>query len=306
MNPTTHAFESPRMRIAKAAPAPHRALIALSKSIELDPTLRELVNLRTSIINGCAYCIATHTKDARQAGESEQRLYALAAWRVSPLFSDRERAVLALTDAITLISDEHVPRAVWEEAAALCCRARANTRSFGLVRRHRVVSRQHGIDHPSTRKVIGVRCSEAKPFALGTSELSGCCTRPQECYASTYCRQQACEAERNRGSPAPAKQEGRPIMITTVGLPLLAVLFVGLIATACSVPALRTSSVPWLAASTACWSTVREAWPVGPPPARTARADPGRAASGRPGVGPARAAKRTRVFLRCSGDDRPG
>ena len=119
MNQTTHAFESPRMRIAKAAPAPHRALVALSKSIELDPTLRELVNLRTSIVNGCAYCIATHTKDARQAGESEQRLYALAAWRVSPLFSDRERAVLALTDAITLISDEHVPRAVWEEAAAL-------------------------------------------------------------------------------------------------------------------------------------------------------------------------------------------
>ena len=117
MNQTTHAFESPRMRIAKAAPAPHRALVALSKSIELDPTLRELVNLRTSIVNGCAYCIATHTKDARQAGESEQRLY--AAWRVSPLFSDRERAVLALTDAITLINDEHVPRAVWEEAAAL-------------------------------------------------------------------------------------------------------------------------------------------------------------------------------------------
>jgi Carboxymuconolactone decarboxylase family len=67
----------------------------------------------------CAYCIATHTKDARQAGESEQRLYALAAWRVSPLFSDRERAALALTDAITLINDEHLPRAVWEEAAAL-------------------------------------------------------------------------------------------------------------------------------------------------------------------------------------------
>src|SRR6266513_2725023 len=118
MNQTSHGFESPRMRIAKAAQAPHRALEALSKSIELDPTLRELVNLRTSIVNGCAYCIDTHTKDARQAGESEQRLYALAAWRVSPLFSDRERAVLALTDAITLISDEHVPRAVWDEAAA--------------------------------------------------------------------------------------------------------------------------------------------------------------------------------------------
>ena len=68
------------MRIGKAAPAPHRALVALSKSIELDPTLRELINLRASIVNGCAYCIDTHTKDARQAGESEQRLYALASW----------------------------------------------------------------------------------------------------------------------------------------------------------------------------------------------------------------------------------
>src|SRR5437016_2542505 len=105
------------MRIAKAAPAPHRALVALSKSVELDSTLRELVNLRASIVNGCAYCIDTHTKEARRAGESEQRLYALAAWRDAPLFSDRERAALALTDAITLISDEHVPRAVWDAAA---------------------------------------------------------------------------------------------------------------------------------------------------------------------------------------------
>ena len=118
MNQATHPFEPPRMRIAKAAPVPHRALVALSKSVELDPTLRELVNLRASIVNGCAYCIDTHTKEARQAGESEQRLYALAAWRDAPLFSDRERAALALTDAITLISDEHVPRAIWDEAAA--------------------------------------------------------------------------------------------------------------------------------------------------------------------------------------------
>jgi AhpD family alkylhydroperoxidase len=119
VNQTTHLFEQPRMRIGKAAPAPHRALVGLSKSIELDPSLRELVNLRASIVNGCAYCIDTPTKDARRAGESEQRLYALAAWRNSPLFGDRERAALALTDAITLISDEHVPRAVWDEAAAL-------------------------------------------------------------------------------------------------------------------------------------------------------------------------------------------
>lgn len=117
MKQINHPFEPPRMRIAKVAPAPHRALVALSKSIELDSTLRELINLRASIVNGCAYCIDMHTKNARQAGESEQRLYALAAWREAPFFSDRERAALALTDAITLISDEQVPRAVWDEAA---------------------------------------------------------------------------------------------------------------------------------------------------------------------------------------------
>ena len=119
MNETVHTFEPTRMRIAEEAPAPYRALVALGRAVDLDPALRELVNLRASIVNGCAYCIDTHTKEARQAGESEQRLYALAAWRDAPLFSDRERAALALTDAITLISDEHVPRAVWDEAAAL-------------------------------------------------------------------------------------------------------------------------------------------------------------------------------------------
>ena len=68
-------------------------------------------------MNGCAYCIDMHTKIARRAGETEQRLYALAAWQDAPYFDDKERAALALTDAVTLISDEHVPREVWEEAS---------------------------------------------------------------------------------------------------------------------------------------------------------------------------------------------
>jgi AhpD family alkylhydroperoxidase len=113
---TIHTFEPSRMRIAEEAPAPYRALVALGRAVELDAHLRELVNLRASIVNGCAYCINMHAKAARKGGESEQRLYALAAWRDAPFFSDRERAALALTDAMTLISDEQVPRAVWNEA----------------------------------------------------------------------------------------------------------------------------------------------------------------------------------------------
>ena len=106
------------MEIGRAAPPLHRALIALENHVELDPRLRELVNLRASILNGCAYCIDMHTKVARRAGESERRLHAVAAWHEAPFFDDKERAALALTDAVTLISDEHVPREVWEEASA--------------------------------------------------------------------------------------------------------------------------------------------------------------------------------------------
>ena len=105
------------MEIGRAAPPLRRALIALGNQVELDPRLRELVNLRASILNGCAYCIDMHTKVACRAGESERRLHAVAAWHGAPFFDDKERAALALTDAVTLISDEHVPREVWEEAS---------------------------------------------------------------------------------------------------------------------------------------------------------------------------------------------
>lgn len=118
MTATTTSFEEPRMEIGRAASPLHRALITLGNEVELDPRLRELVNVRASIVNGCAYCIEKHTKIARRAGESEQRLHALAAWHEAPFFDDTERAALALTDAVTLISDEHVPREVWEEASA--------------------------------------------------------------------------------------------------------------------------------------------------------------------------------------------
>ncbi|HVU76618.1 MAG TPA: carboxymuconolactone decarboxylase family protein [Gaiellaceae bacterium] len=110
-------FEEPRLDIGREAPPLYRAAVALEQEIELDETIRGLVRLRASILNGCAYCVDMHTKDARAAGETEQRLYAVAAWEEAPFFSDRERAALALTDAVTLISQGHVPHDVYEAAA---------------------------------------------------------------------------------------------------------------------------------------------------------------------------------------------
>lgn len=112
------SFERPRMEIGSEAPSLHRRLVALGNDVELDPRLHELVNLRASILNGCAYCIDIHTKAARRAGESERRLHAIAAWHEAPFFDDKERAALALTDAVTMVADHHVPREVWEEARA--------------------------------------------------------------------------------------------------------------------------------------------------------------------------------------------
>jgi len=91
--------------------------MAVRKNSKLDPSLIELVKMRSSQINGCAYCIDMHSKDARAAGETEQRLYALNAWRETPFFSDRERAALAWTEAVTLVSEGHVPDDVYAEAS---------------------------------------------------------------------------------------------------------------------------------------------------------------------------------------------
>ena len=88
------------------------------KASGLERSLRELVKMRASQINGCAYCVDMHSKDARAAGESEQRLYALGVWRDAPFFTDRERAALALTEAVTLVADGQVPDAVLEQASA--------------------------------------------------------------------------------------------------------------------------------------------------------------------------------------------
>jgi AhpD family alkylhydroperoxidase len=109
----------PRLDIYKAAPDAYRAMASLEGFVRksgLETSLLELVRLRTSQINGCAFCIDMHTKDARAAGETEQRLYCLDAWREAPFYSDRERAALAWTEAITRISDGHAPDDVFHEA----------------------------------------------------------------------------------------------------------------------------------------------------------------------------------------------
>src|SRR6266702_8312322 len=107
------------------APAFARALAHLDNAatkqldgVDFDHRLRELVRIRASQLNGCAYCIDMHTKDARAAGETEQRIYALPAWRETPFFSARERAALAFTESVTLLAKDHVPDQVYEAVAA--------------------------------------------------------------------------------------------------------------------------------------------------------------------------------------------
>lgn len=107
----------PRMEYWKAAPGGYKAMMALDaylKESGLEKTLLHMIKLRASQMNGCAYCIDMHWKDARAAGESEQRLYGLDAWREAPYYSDRERAVLEWTEALTNIQDGHAPDAVYD------------------------------------------------------------------------------------------------------------------------------------------------------------------------------------------------
>jgi AhpD family alkylhydroperoxidase len=111
----------PRLNPYQAAPGAMKAMMALETEVQqsgLDPAMVELVKIRASQINGCAFCLHMHTRDARAKGETEQRIYLLDAWRESPLYSDRERAALAWTEAVTLVSQTHVPDAVYEQAKA--------------------------------------------------------------------------------------------------------------------------------------------------------------------------------------------
>ncbi|HVM84365.1 MAG TPA: carboxymuconolactone decarboxylase family protein [Candidatus Binatia bacterium] len=107
-----------RLNPYAAAPETMKAVAAIEPVIAasgLEPSLIELVKTRASQINGCAYCIHMHTKDARAHGETEERLYLLDAWRESPLYTEKERAALAWTEALTLISETHAPDDVYAE-----------------------------------------------------------------------------------------------------------------------------------------------------------------------------------------------
>ncbi|UNK49919.1 carboxymuconolactone decarboxylase family protein [Lysobacter sp. S4-A87] len=107
----------PRLDFYKASPDAAKAMIALEAAVNklgLEPSLLELVKLRASQINGCAYCVDLHSSDARKHGESERRLHAVAVWQEAPFFSERERAALAWTESLTRIADTRAPDADYE------------------------------------------------------------------------------------------------------------------------------------------------------------------------------------------------
>jgi len=106
-----------RLDFYKASPTGTRAMMALEKAVSecgLEKPLMELVRLRASQINGCAFCVDMHTTDARKGGETERRLASVVVWREAPFFSERERAALEWTEALTLVAQTHVSDAVWD------------------------------------------------------------------------------------------------------------------------------------------------------------------------------------------------
>ena len=108
----------PRLNPYKLAPGAYQALSAMQSYVEkcdLEPKLMELVKIRASQINGCAFCLAMHTRDAIKLGESQDRLFLLNAWDEVDIYTPRERAALAWTEAVTLVSNGHVPDAVFED-----------------------------------------------------------------------------------------------------------------------------------------------------------------------------------------------
>lgn len=128
MPETTHSEEiarvaettrSARIDVTKVAPEAYQAMAGIQRYIRqsgLEDPLLNLICMRASQLNGCAYCLDMHSKDARAAGETEQRLYELDAWRETPFYTERERAALAWTEAVTLVSQSHVPDEVYELA----------------------------------------------------------------------------------------------------------------------------------------------------------------------------------------------
>ncbi|WP_328915634.1 MULTISPECIES: carboxymuconolactone decarboxylase family protein [unclassified Streptomyces] len=120
---TTETVAPParRINLMDRAPDFYQAMFALDKaaSLGLDPAVRELVRIRASQLNGCAYCVDKHTADARDLGLSDQKLHGLTVWRETPFFTARERAALALAEEVTALGAHGVPDAVYDESARL-------------------------------------------------------------------------------------------------------------------------------------------------------------------------------------------
>ncbi|MFI7074588.1 carboxymuconolactone decarboxylase family protein [Micromonospora sediminicola] len=108
-----------RIDMAAVAPEAYRAVLGLEKYVRanVDHTVLELVKLRASMLNGCAFCVDMHSREALEAGENSRRLFAVAAWREAPFFDERERTALALTESVTRLGDHGVPDDVWDAAA---------------------------------------------------------------------------------------------------------------------------------------------------------------------------------------------
>ena len=148
----------PRIKIATVSPGAFQAMLGLETYLRkcgLDAKLLDLIKLRVSKINGCAYCIDMHWKDLRAAGESEQRLYALDAWRESPFYTERERAALAWAEAVTRVTDGHVPDEVFEEAHGQVQRRRTGESNA----RHRGDQRLESDQHRVSRDARHVSAS---------------------------------------------------------------------------------------------------------------------------------------------------
>jgi AhpD family alkylhydroperoxidase len=110
-----------RLDAGRIAPDGYRSMAALQSYVDkcgLEPPLMELVKIRASQMNGCAFCIVMHTRDAKKHGESDERMHLLAAWREAPVYSPREQAALAWTEAVTLVAEGHVPDDVYRDACS--------------------------------------------------------------------------------------------------------------------------------------------------------------------------------------------
>jgi AhpD family alkylhydroperoxidase len=113
------ATMQPRINTTRVSPDAYKAMLGLQSYVDttsLEKSLRELVNIRASQINSCAFCLHMHLRDARKVGETQERLDLIGAWREAPVFTERERAALAWTEAVTMVADTHVPDDVYEAA----------------------------------------------------------------------------------------------------------------------------------------------------------------------------------------------